>query len=350
LVVYWLLFAYFAAGALLSSQPAQSGPRRSNPLLLLGGVLIAVLIGFRYEVGGDWGAYQRLFSYAGHANFDRLISSGDPAYNLLNWGGQQFVGEIWIVNLACGTIFAWGLVRFAQAQDDPWLAMLVAIPYLVVVVGMGYSRQAVAIGILMAGLAALQRGSSTIKFTVYVFAAALFHKTAVIGLLLVVVTRRRGLVLNLLVLIAAAILLYNLLLEQEMTRFFRGYLESQYASQGAAIRVTMSLVPATLFLLRRDRFGFDDLSRPLWRNFSLSALAFLVLLIVLPSSTVVDRLALYILPLQLAILPKVAGVYLERRLGRVIIIAYSLVVLFVWLNYAGHAHYWVPYRFYAIGG
>lgn len=55
-------------------------------------------------------------------------------------------------------------MRFARSQPDPWLAVLVAVPYLVIVVAMGYSRQAVAIGILLAGLGRLERGGSTLHF------------------------------------------------------------------------------------------------------------------------------------------------------------------------------------------
>ena len=47
------------------------------------------------------------------------------------------------------------LIRFCLAQADPWLSVLIAIPYMVIVVAMGYTRQAVALGILMVGLAAV---------------------------------------------------------------------------------------------------------------------------------------------------------------------------------------------------
>jgi hypothetical protein len=83
---------------------------------------------------------------------------------------------------------------------------------------------------------------------------------------------------------------------------------------------------------------------------SLGGLAFIGLLAVSPSSTAVDRLALYWIPLQLYVwsrwpaamarnhnaqLPWVAGV-----------LAYSLAVQFVWLFYADHSWAWVPYQFY----
>jgi|GEM_PF-5594608 len=66
----------------------------------------------------------------------------------------------------------------------------------------------------------------------------------------------------------------------------------------------------------------------------------------LPSSTVVDRLALYILPLQLGILSRLPGTVIGPALGWGVVVVYSFLVQFVWLNYAAHANYWVPYQFY----
>ena len=141
-------------------------------MLVLGGVLIALLIGFRFEVGADWETYEFMFAYAGHADLGSTLEVGDPAYQILNWSAQRLDAEMWFVNLVSGIIFAWGLVQFARVQANPWLAMLVAIPYLVIVVAMGYTRQAVALGILMAGPGILIRGGSIIRFAVYVAVAA----------------------------------------------------------------------------------------------------------------------------------------------------------------------------------
>ena len=73
-----------------------------------------------------------------------------------------------------------------------------------------------------------------------------------------------------------------------------------------------------------------------------------VLLLVLPSSTVVDRLALYVFPLQLAVLSRVPRALGSEGLGRLLVIAYCFLVQFVWLNFAAHAEYWVPYRLYPL--
>lgn len=345
MIPYWLLFAYFAFGSFTETSK-RSAAARTYPLMMFGAVVIALLIGLRFEVGADWPTYEFMFNFARHADFGRMIEVGDPAYQALNWIVYHLGGDLWAVNLVCGAIFAWGLNRFAQVQTNPWLALLVAIPYMVVVVAMGYSRQAVALGILMAGIAAVLRGGSLLKFALYVAAAALFHKTAVVAFPLVALASRRNRALNLLLGIAASILFYDMFLGDSMEQFVENYIDAEYSSQGAAIRVVMSVVPAALFLLFRKGFRFSPEEHLIWRNFSLAAFGLLLLLFVLPSSTAVDRLALYVMPLQLAVLSRVPGTIMNQLPGKVTIIAYSFAVQFVWLNYATHAEYWLPYQFF----
>lgn len=349
LFVYWFLFAYFAAGVTFARDTKMTSRPQPRLVLGVGALLIALLVGFRYHVGGDWNPYEGMFRYAGFIDLEEVLIRKDPGYQLLNWLVHWVGGEIWLVNLVCGSVFGWGLFRFAKTQPNPWLTMLIAIPYLVVVVAMGYTRQAVAIGFLMGGLAAMSRGATTLRFAAYILAAALFHKTAVVGLLLVAFASRRNRVLNTIALIATFTLFYDLFLDDSVDMFVENYIEAQYSSQGAAIRIAMSIIPAVLFLLSPNRFGFSQRDEQIWRNFSFAALALLVLLFTLPSSTVVDRLALYIIPLQLVILSRVPRAYNSEVVGKVAVVAYCFVVQFAWLNYASHAEYWIPYSFYPLG-
>lgn len=343
---YWLLFAYFAAGALLSDNTSRSRGRTS-PIFGAGIIFVALMIGLRFEVGADWPTYKLLYSYAGLADLSRALAIGDPGFQFVNWAVRQTDVEIWLVNLICSGLFTWGLFRFAQAQPSPWLAIVVAVPYLIVVVAMGYTRQAAAIGILMAGLAAVHRGASTFRFIIYVAFAALFHKTAVVALPLVVLASERNRLFNVLIGIIGSYFLYTSFLADSVERFVRNYIEAEYSSQGAAIRVAMSIVPATLFLLFQRQLGFSDRERRIWFLHSLAAFALLVLLLVLPSSTAVDRLALYIMPLQMAVLSRVPNVVGSRQ-GTVLVVLYSLAIQFVWLNFATHAEFWLPYKLYPL--
>lgn len=339
---YWLLFGYFAAAVILSSSTVGE-QEPSRPLLAFGALVIAVIIGFRWRVGGDWAAYERMFAFAGQADLAHVIGSGDPGYEFLNWLVQQTGCGIWLVNLICGLIFSWGLLRLVSTQPDPWLGILVAVPYLIVVVAMGYSRQSLSIGILMAAFADLSKGGSVIRFVVSVAIASLFHRTAIVALPLGVATGSKSIFINVVLVISVGTLLYDSFVASSMDRLFKDYISDQYSSQGAVIRVAQSLVPAMFFFIKRKSLGFSTIESKVWRNFSLAALGCFVALGIFPSSTVVDRLALYLIPLQIVILPRLCG---QQFAYRVITVSYAATVLFIWLNFAVYAVYWIPYRFY----
>ena len=346
MIPYWLLFGFFLFGAALSNTAA--GGRQPSPLpIMFGALVIALMVGLRFDVGGDWQTYEFLFEFAGRADLWRVLQIGDPGYQFLNWLVKQAGAGFWLVNLISAAIFAWGLQRFARAQADPWLALVVAIPYLVTVVAMGYTRQSVAIGIILAGLASLQRGTSIPRFALYVLFAALFHRTAVVVLPLVVFAADRNRFMNLIAGLAACVVLFDAFLSDSVDQFVRNYIEAEYSSQGAAIRVAMNLLPAAIFLLSSRRFQYLPREHNIWRNFSLASFGLLVLLLVLPSSTAVDRLALYVIPVQIAVLARMPRAF-DSTAMRVAIFAYSAAVLFVWLNFAAHAEYWLPYRFYPL--
>ncbi len=291
-----------------------------------------------------------IFADARNETMGSLPVIADPGYYLINIVVQWFDAQLWVVNAVCALIFAWGLMRFCEAQERPWLAAVVAVPYLVIVVAMGYTRQAVAIAVIMAGLASYIHKGSLLRFAAYVALAATFHKTAVVALPLIAVANERGRWMTLVTAAAMSYVLYHLFLAQSVGRLVTNYIDSRYAAEGAGIRIAMSLVPATLFLVRSKAIGFSERERRVWRNFSLAAFGFLALLLIVKASAAVDRLALYVIPLQLAVLSRPRAVLVSEGFGRILVIAYSAAVEFTWLTYAHHARYWVPYHFWPFGG
>jgi hypothetical protein len=312
-------------------------------------VLLLLLLGWRHQVGGDWGNYLPMIDVALQQSFsDALAQPVDQAYHFLNWISAHAGAGIYGVNMVCAFVFAYGLMVFCQNSPRPWLSLGVAVPYLVIVVAMGYTRQGVAIGLIMLALVALDKGSIA-KFVAWVVVAAFFHKTALILIPMAIFAGRKNW-LALVGVLLTAVLMFFLLLAEYVDNMVAGYITSQYASSGAAIRIAMNAVPAAVFLVFRKRFDLTDEQRNFWTWMSFGGLAFIGLLAVSPSSTAVDRLALYWIPLQLYVwsrwpaamarthkaqLPWVAGVFL-----------YSLAVQFVWLFYADHRNGWIPYQFY----
>jgi EpsG family len=356
-LVYWLLFSFFASGALIAPAAARvlatpgrrTVPSAGVPLrlgFLTGAIATICLIGLRYKVGGDWSTYSFIFSAIRYVSFTRAISMSDPAYGALNWLAIHVGGDIWLVDLVCGSIFGWGLYRFCTVQPSPWLAFAIAIPYLVIVVAMGYTRQSVALGILMAGLAKQARGGSILNFAVYTLVAALFHKTAIVMFPLVAIAGKGSKFTNTLIAAVTSLLLYFYFLKDSMNDLVHNYIEAEYQSQGALIRIIMNMIPAVLMWPFSRKLGFTPYEQKIWRNFSLAALMFFVLFWLIPSSTAVDRMSLYLLPLQVAVLTRVALLGTTPLSGTVAVLAYVFAVEYTWLNYAQFADHWVPYRFF----
>ena len=340
---FWLMFLVPVWAALT---PRRLPERQALLAWCAVGVLFALMIGLRHEVGADWFNYLGHFDTTARMRFAEAVQRSDPGHYLVNWVVARLGGSIYWVNLLYASVLMWGTVVFCRRQPWPWLALVVAVPYMLAVVGMGYSRQAVALGFALIGLVAL--GEHRIRaFVVCIALGALFHKSAVLLLPIAALASSRNRFLTAGLVGATFVLLYLLLLSEEVDTLWTNYVEAQMHSQGAKIRVLMNSIPAALMLVWGKRLAPDPQERKLWTWIALVAL--LCLPIVSLASTAVDRVALYLIPIQIFVfsrIPRLAGGNIRVRTLLVLgVIAYYAAVLFVWLNFATHARYWLPYQF-----
>lgn len=338
---YWLLFGFCALGAILTRQREL---RERHPMIWVAGIFIALMIGLRFEVGADWESYERIFWRVSQLSWEQALDRGDPAFQLLNWWVADNGWRIWVVNLVCGALFSWGLIRFCLTQPYPWIALTVAVPYIVIVVAMGYTRQGAALGIVLAGLASYIRRESIIRFAGYIAFAATFHSTAVLAFVLVAFAGRRTQAANLIIAIAVSILLYNLFLASSVERYYGVYLKTGYSSQGALIRVLMDASAGALFLVAGRNLVSEEIDYRIWRNFAWASIAALVALAISPSSTAVDLVAVYLLPIQIAVFGRLPLLAQRNEFMRFAPVLLFALVQYVWFNFAKFASAWVPYR------
>jgi hypothetical protein len=371
----FLLPSFAALFSIRPGAPIANGLRRAETNVSWAPVwlLITLLVGYRFHVGGDWQNYFHYLIEASDVDITEVLMKPDPAYRLFNWISAEMDWGMFGVNLMGGAIFSYGFLVFCLRQPWPWLAVATGIPYLVIVVGMGYSRQAIALGLEMLGLLSLSN-KSVRGFVLWVTLAATFHKSAVVLLPIIALASSRNKLWTILWGGAVTITLYYLLLSKESDDLIVNYTTGSQTSDGAAIRLTMNALPSAIFLIWRSRFSFVESEAVLWRTFAITSLALLGLFMVAPSaSTGLDRVALYMLPLQVAVfsrLPYVFGtqntfglvatdarLLLDPRERRLItsksalsitiaVLLYYGFVQFVWLNFANNAGYWLPYRFY----
>lgn len=338
---YWFLFLvpiYFLFGK------TRGGANTSKLVWQSFGLFLIILIGLRYQVGGDWRTYLAGLESTKDTPWENIFSARkESGYTLVSWLSLALGMQIYGVNLVCAVIFTAGLIRFSREQPYPWLAMLAAVPYLVIVVAMGYTRQAAAIGFLMYGFGYLLRGRVTV-YLVFVLLAGLFHKTAFVFAAFALFRPGGGKVKAVLGIILFVVLVGGAYLGEQIDTLMRNYVEHTMESEGGQIRVAMNLFPAVILFTFWRRWGNKFNDRWLWGLIAL--LAVLCVPLVAIASTAVDRMALYLIPFQLVVwarFPTLVQGRINRTTAFLMVAFYYAVVQITWLVYATHAVYWVPY-------
>ena len=327
--------SFVAAGAQLRGSPAQ---RILWACVLF---LFFLLVGFRHEVGGDWYNYLRHFDSARAFGVVHLV---DPGYVALNLGIAKLGLSVHWVNAACAVASVGGVSRFCRAQPQPWLALLIAVPYVLVVVAMGYTRQSVALGCLMAGLTALSNGH-VVRYVAFVLFGALFHIWVVLVLPLFVFRGSRRNWGRAAIGLMIALMGVSYFVQPQLDSTWTNYVDAGLRSAGGLVRLGISGVAAILFLLFSRRLTTNEAERALWRVIALGSLVMLPLGIL--ASTAADRFAIYLLPIQMLVFSRIAmlgkGPTDRYLINFSVVVVYGLV-LFVWLEYANHSYAWTPYQ------
>jgi hypothetical protein len=347
MLIYWLMFAFPSAMALVE-QSDERHRQRFGFAWIFAMLGLILLIGFRWETGGDWGNYSRMVEQAlwYPTHFSPL---GDPGFTLLiTYAAHTSLGLL-LITAASGVLMGIALTRFCIHQPRPWLCLAVAVPYLVVVMGMGYIRQGMAISFLLMGLVSLKEGR-TLRYCAWVCCGALFHSTVLILLPLGVMVMTRNILLQGLLGLASLALLARAILLAHADTYVVNYIDSEMSSSGAMVRLAMTALPAAIFLAFPGRFELNDRERSVWKGLSLAAIVAFVALFFSPSSTVIDRLGLYLIPVQCFVYCRLPDAFAgNRRMKSLVTVAVILgyaLAFFVWLTFAVNVEYWLPYRSY----
>lgn len=343
---------------LSASVPALVSPRKAGGVNILASLLLFVFVGFRYQTGGDWWNYYRsvLEAYGVPLREFFLVQTFEPVYALLNWFGANQFGGLVFVNSVCGLIFSFSLVRFCRSQPNSWLALTLAIPYLVIVVAMGYTRQSVAIAFEMLALLAIQSGQN-LQFVLLILMGSLFHRPVLVLLALaafnsqsffISLPSRYVQLVKLIFIVVAGFGFYSAN-STELSSFVDGYQGdySDYSPQGAVIRIGVTAVFSAVFLSHKKSFLLSDEEAKIWTGLCLFSSLSVVALILGFLPTLVDRLALYLLPIQLFVGSRIPGTHIfgiTPQGWKVVLVFFSFLFLYVWLDFANNGWVWVPYR------
>jgi len=352
--MYWLLFAIPLFGVVI---PLRFDEKVRNYFWLIVLITVTLLIGTRYEVGGDWQGLFDLSSYYSGKGLHVAFDHESVAYGLLNWFSAKFGLGIYGVNTVCGAILVTGLAVFCRQQPIPWLAWLIATPYLLVVVGMGYTRQSAALGFLLLGLACLE-DKRIWRYFLLLAIGATFHKTVLLMAPLGILVWRQNIwIRSSLIAIGSISLLWignnyrelvftNAAEPNELFRLWYKYVEhAQWSSIGASYRVWMNAIPAVLFLLFLKKWKRYFNNSSLWVAMAIASIA--SVFFVGYFSTPIDRINIYLAPIQLYVWSRAPFIWSDSvtQTAMVVVVYLIYLVSFVfWFFFANHAYEWIPYK------
>ncbi|WP_420137963.1 EpsG family protein [Sphingomonas sp.] len=348
MLIYWLLLAFPAAAAVIALRSEDTDTRPY--LLALAGFWLVynLLSGLRFEIGGDWSNYSDMIEAIRHEPLEFALGYGDFAFNLMAWVSTRIGLDLYGINALCSMILSAGVITIARRTPAPWLALTAAVPYLLIVVGMGYIRQAAAIGFMLMAIAAFCDRRTLIGMACLVL-GTLFHVATLlilplIGLALI----RRNTAATVLVALVGAVITNYALAEGRVEAFQAGYLDTGYSSSGTLVRILINLVPALIYLLRRKALNLDPIEDMIWSLVAVACILCVPAFLLSPSSTAVDRVGLFFSPIQVFVFGYLLRALQDRGPVAVLValgvIAYCAAIQFVWLGWADNSEYWVPYR------
>lgn len=339
---YWILLAIPAFALFM---PLRLEKRTKSITFVIVALIFTLIIGLRHEVGGDWDLYLQYQHQAEELPLAVVLATfGDPGYYLTGWISGQIGGGIYLTNTVCATLFMAGVIALARRQPQPWVALFVAVPYLIVVVAMGYTRQSAALGLVMLGLAKLDQ-RRVWPFVGFMVLAVLFHKTAGIMLPLAVLAGTQSRLMTVLGALSVGLIAGALSSGSWVDYYFSLYVDSQMQSDGALIRIGMNAIPALLYFGLRRQMRLRPENDSLWYWIAIFSMGCLLLLPL--SSTAADRISIYFMPIQLVVFSRIYLVLRSRELRAGFVLAtmlYYFLVQFLWLTKATHASFWLPYQ------
>lgn len=313
-------------------------------------IIFVFFVGLRDKVGMDWNNYLYKYEFAYRDTFMEAISGVEPGFVALNWLMASSDMGIYGVNFVSAITFSVGLFAYAKHQCVQfWSAIAVVMPYLVIVVAMSATRQAMAIGILFFALAHWHHTKIVTKASLITL-AFLFHASAIAFLPLVIFELKTHPVIRYLLLMISVWLSYVFLVDVEHVRYYNEiYIEQNIQSAGAIIHILLNFFPALLYFIFRKKIA--KIYRKDKILYALSILSLLALPATVISSTGVDRLSLYFSVIQMKIysaLPFMSKNRTDRIIIQLVIFGFTILVLFVWLKYSNHSFAYIPYRNYWI--
>ena len=321
------------------------GGRWTRVCYILIGLCLLLFLGLRRQIGCDWNNYLLAFSRARSNGLLEGLSLAEPGYAVLAWAVSHLGLGFGILNLLYAALLTTGLLLFVRGQARPALALLIATPVIIIILGLGATRQSAAVALFMWALHAHANGRRRVAAALCML-APIFHWTGVLVLPFAALIFLDRYARFWFCVAAAAVASAAALMVAPFVPSVSMMLAAIVAEGGLyrAVPTLGALAIALYLAISRRLAGADEL--PIGY---LSAIAIFALALAPISPTITDRLGFYAVPLQIAVFTRFPDLFTTRRLrvGAAASVASAYLLLTVaWLALTTQEPCLSPYRSY----
>ncbi len=340
---YWLTIILPIILSLLHDKISLQSSKILKHLYL---IYLIIFIGLRFQVGGDWFQYEDIFRLTIERNIIFDVKN-DVIFTLLVRLIAIIGQDIVVLNLILALIFVYSINYFIDKETDWFLVYVTIIPIYIIIIGMGFIRQASAIAFFLLSTKLMFNNSFIRSGLFFIFSLG-FHKTILpYGIIYFLSIKNiYQFFLISLTLIASFILFYDNFIR--LLYYYAGE-GVHFISFGSIQRLGIIFLFATIFIIFQKKLINNDNERRV--ILTLSIIVLIITPFVFFYSSAIDRLAFYAIPVQIFCIMrshrlfKSKNKYLLFKLGIYFI---SLLIIFVWINFSIHKVGWLPYQNYLV--
>lgn len=324
-----------------------------------------LILGLRFEVGGDWfnflTNYEQLDSGIWTENI--YFQSSEPFYDVILKISRTLNLSLLGLNVILSFILLSSIFFVSLQYKNPLLTIIISVPYILIVFGMGYINQSTSFALVILGIYFFIKKKQFISFIFFLIAIG-FHYSAFVFLPLFfvyyfIISQKISLNLKLVVLSIFIILFsisymylhirYFTYLNYDIFGIYKYYLNPRiYTSPGAYLRLIINGIVFFLLFLFLKKLNLNN-EEKITYLYVFFIFIFCSILLFFGGSTGADRLNLYVLLIQIFILPKIIELKIlhnsKKLFSSIVIVVHGFMLIF-WLEFANHKNAWVPYQMY----
>ncbi|WP_146490021.1 EpsG family protein [Vibrio sp. T20] len=253
-------------------------------LIISFSVFFVAVFGFRYRVGVDWSNYFKVYERL--TEFPFRIDTIEIGYKYINVLAYQSDIGMPLVIFLCTVLFIYFTINAPSLIGvNPFYFFAIVAPYHLVMSGVNYTRQGVALSIFIYAFSYLLNGNKN-KFVFFILLASSFHYSSLLFLVLYFSEIRKVFLIPLSVTFIVGLALATFV-------EFQQYLSTDMDNAGIYLRVGYILVPCFFLLVH-------NLLMPRLYNYKRMNIFIYIsvpamIIISLVSTTMADRISYFII-------------------------------------------------------